>query len=65
MCELEDGQCACQPYVIGRQCDKCEEGYFNLESTTGCEACLCDPTGSNSTSCDQVSGQVRIQFGVM
>ncbi|XP_067941186.1 laminin subunit gamma-1-like [Watersipora subatra] len=63
-CEENDGQCACLPYVTGRQCDECFEGYYNLESTEGCIACLCDPTGSSSTKCDIYTGQCMCKPGI-
>ncbi|CAF1263772.1 unnamed protein product, partial [Didymodactylos carnosus] len=31
-CNLQNGQCQCKSNVIGRQCDKCEDGYWNLNS---------------------------------
>ena len=34
-CNLRDGQCPCLPNVIGRRCDQCEPGYWNLDSGIG------------------------------
>ncbi|KAF6021666.1 LanB2 [Bugula neritina] len=64
VCELETGQCSCLPYVTGRQCDQCEDGYFNLESSTGCEACLCNLIGSLNTTCDLQTGQCDCKTGI-
>lgn len=29
------GSCPCLPKVEGRQCDKCQSGYWNIDSGTG------------------------------
>jgi coxsackievirus/adenovirus receptor len=34
-CDLQAGQCSCKSNVQGRQCDKCENGYWNLNSDRG------------------------------
>lgn len=31
-CEQLTGHCTCKPHVIGRNCDKCEEGYYHILS---------------------------------
>lgn len=31
-CDQLTGHCACKPHVIGRNCDKCEEGYYHIMS---------------------------------
>uniref|UniRef100_A0A4X1VPX5 Laminin subunit alpha-3 n=1 Tax=Sus scrofa TaxID=9823 RepID=A0A4X1VPX5_PIG len=53
-CSPEGGQCPCRPHVIGRQCTRCQMGYYGFphckpcscgqrlcEETTG--TCLCPP----------------------
>ncbi|XP_074208255.1 laminin subunit alpha-3 isoform X2 [Camelus bactrianus] len=53
-CSPEGGQCPCRPHVIGRQCTRCQVGYYGFphckpcncgqrlcEETTG--RCLCPP----------------------
>jgi len=37
--ELEAGRCHCKLFVVGRRCDQCENGYWNLEEDNpdGCE----------------------------
>ena len=34
VCEQDRGQCTCKSHVIGRQCDECEAGFWNLTSGT-------------------------------
>lgn len=63
-CDPTSGSCPCLPHVEGRQCDKCESGYWNIDSGTGCEECNCDPIGSLGRSCDQGSGQCQCKKGV-
>merc|ERR1719422_2685894 len=41
ICNGYTGDCLCKPHVIGRNCEKCADGYFNLESGEGCEPCNC------------------------
>ena len=36
-CDPVSGSCPCLPHVEGRQCDKCEVGYWNIDSGTGTE----------------------------
>ena len=31
-CEVITGQCECKQFVMGRQCNVCEEGSSNLEA---------------------------------
>ncbi|XP_071947989.1 laminin subunit gamma-1-like [Antedon mediterranea] len=59
-----NGVCHCQENVLGDKCDECYDGYFNIASGNGCEACGCSPTGSTRYSCDQISGQCDCRQGV-
>nr|KAF6358406.1 laminin subunit alpha 3 [Pipistrellus kuhlii] len=64
-CSPEGGQCPCRPGVIGRQCTRCQTGYYGFphckpcscgwrpcEETTG--QCLCPPrtAGPQCQACD-------------
>ncbi|XP_072335979.1 laminin subunit beta-3-like [Scyliorhinus torazame] len=56
-CNPITGQCNCLPNVIGSNCDRCAEGYWNLRRGIGCEPCSCDSKNSFSQRCDAVTGQ--------
>ena len=38
-CNLDSGQCPCLPNVIGRKCDVCDDGFWNIESGNGKNSC--------------------------
>ncbi|XP_015910992.1 laminin subunit alpha-1 isoform X2 [Parasteatoda tepidariorum] len=61
-CDLVTGQCICKPGVIGRTCNRCADGYGNLEA--GCEPCNCNRIGSHSEVCDPSSGHCSCKPGV-
>ncbi|GAB0100956.1 Laminin subunit gamma-1 [Sergentomyia squamirostris] len=69
MCDSLTGNCRCKPYVVGRNCNECQNGYFNIISGHGCESCNCDPVGSYSaghnSTCDRFTGQCRCKPGVV
>ncbi|XP_022901347.2 laminin subunit beta-1-like [Onthophagus taurus] len=46
----------CYPNVVGADCDKCEENYWNIRSGKGCEPCDCDRVGSKHPQCNEDSG---------
>ena len=59
ICNGFTGDCSCKPHVVGRDCDKCADGYFNIDSGQGCEPCNCDATGSQNATCHVVTGQCK------
>ncbi|GFT98444.1 laminin subunit gamma-1 [Nephila pilipes] len=64
-CESTGGQCRCKADVIGRRCDKCRKGYWNIDSGQGCSACDCNRIGSVNQTCDIRSGQCHCRPGVV
>ncbi|CAH1787839.1 unnamed protein product [Owenia fusiformis] len=64
LCESGTGQCRCKFNVIGRKCDMCREGYWNVDSDNGCERCNCDRIGSYNGSCEIQTGQCNCKDGV-
>lgn len=64
MCDQQTGNCHCKANVIGRDCNECKNGYWNIMSGNGCESCNCDPIGSYNSTCDTFTGQCRCKPGV-
>lgn len=62
-CNRVTGQCPCYKNVIGLQCDECLENHWKIASGEGCDACECDPVGSNSTQCNKFDGQCNCKQG--
>ncbi|VDM96599.1 unnamed protein product [Thelazia callipaeda] len=60
-CTLVEGQCNCKRHVAGRRCEKCADGFFQLEAHNkfGCKACKCDIGGALGVSCDMETGECR------
>lgn len=65
ICDPNNGNCQCKPNVIGRNCNECKNGYWNIISGNGCENCNCDPTGSFNSSCDTYTGECYCKPGVV
>ncbi|XP_041356954.1 laminin subunit alpha-2-like isoform X2 [Gigantopelta aegis] len=61
-CDPQTGQCSCKPLYAGRQCNKCQPGYGNIQD--GCPRCHCDRTGSRDLNCDPVTGQCSCRRGI-
>ena len=64
ICNKYTGDCSCKPQVVGRDCDRCKDGYFNIESGKGCDPCNCDVTGSYNETCHVETGQCFCRPGV-
>ncbi|VBB28863.1 unnamed protein product [Acanthocheilonema viteae] len=60
-CSTEGGQCNCKRNVAGRRCDKCADGFFQLEmyNQFECQACNCDVGGALGIGCDMQTGECR------
>lgn len=63
-CDQLTGHCACKPHVVGRNCDKCEEGYYHILSGEGCTPCNCDLEGSYNRTCEPITGQCQCRPGI-
>ena len=55
-CNKFGGECACKPHVIGRQCSRCESGYYGFPD---CQECNCI-----SGSCNDVTGKCDCPINV-
>uniref|UniRef100_A0A8D0CXN5 Laminin subunit alpha-1 n=1 Tax=Sander lucioperca TaxID=283035 RepID=A0A8D0CXN5_SANLU len=63
VCDVTTGQCSCRENVTGRACDRCQFGFFGLQSGRGCRPCSCSQSGSLSESCDK-EGRCQCVEGV-
>lgn len=63
-CHKHTGQCTCRANVIGRICDRCADGFWQLESGVGCHSCACNAIGSQAHTCDTYTGQCSCKQGV-
>uniref|UniRef100_A0A8C3TBV3 Laminin subunit gamma-3 n=1 Tax=Chelydra serpentina TaxID=8475 RepID=A0A8C3TBV3_CHESE len=62
-CDPLTGQCTCLPHVTGRDCSRCQPGYYDLQPGTGCKSCECHPVGSQDSQCHPLTGQCPCQPG--
>ncbi|XP_030623498.1 laminin subunit alpha-1 [Chanos chanos] len=58
-CDAATGECICPPHTTGLKCEQCEEDHWGHDSVTGCKACNCSVSGSDSSQCDLVTGQCQ------
>ncbi|CAG9761693.1 unnamed protein product [Ceutorhynchus assimilis] len=64
ICDSSTGACLCKNRVVGRNCDQCEDGFYNLQSGEGCQSCNCDPIGAFNSTCNLYTGQCHCRPGV-
>ncbi|XP_044848953.1 laminin subunit gamma-3 [Mauremys mutica] len=62
-CDPLTGQCTCLPHVTGRDCSRCQTGFYDLQPGTGCKSCECHPVGSQDSQCHPLTGQCPCQPG--
>lgn len=63
-CDKFTGKCFCRENVTGRACDKCVDGFWNLQADHGCESCQCNVIGSVDRNCSSYTGQCNCKPGV-
>uniref|UniRef100_A0A8C4VW64 Laminin subunit gamma-3 n=1 Tax=Gopherus evgoodei TaxID=1825980 RepID=A0A8C4VW64_9SAUR len=63
-CDPLTGQCTCLPHVTGRDCSRCQPGFYDLQPGTGCKSCECHLVGSQDSQCHPLTGQCPCQPGV-
>ena len=63
-CNALTGKCSCKPNVVGHDCEKCKDGFWNLNSGAGCEDCHCDSVGSINATCHDATGQCFCREGI-
>ncbi|XP_078319283.1 laminin subunit alpha-2-like isoform X3 [Crassostrea virginica] len=57
-CDQETGECLrCLNHTEGRNCQRCQDGYYGTAVNGDCTACNCDLNGAVNGSCDQYSGR--------
>eukprot|EP00062_Callorhinchus_milii_P018719 gi/632972566/ref/XP_007902721.1/ PREDICTED: usherin [Callorhinchus milii] len=63
------GQCKCKRRVSGRQCNQCQDGFYNLRFSDpdGCSPCNCNTSGTvnGDITCHQNSGQCKCKANVI
>ncbi|XP_042331708.1 LOW QUALITY PROTEIN: usherin [Sceloporus undulatus] len=69
LCDGIGGQCNCKRHVSGRQCNQCQEGFYNLQQSDpgGCSPCNCNTSGTvnGDITCHQNSGQCKCKENVI
>lgn len=53
-CDHLSGQCRCKDNVVGRQCDRCEPGFYGFPN---CRPCDCNEAGTEEEVCDSFNGR--------
>jgi len=60
-------QCFCREGYTGKSCERCDYGFYGDPNGVGrghCEPCQCNPYGSVSDECDEVTGQCNCRPGI-
>ncbi|XP_069911419.1 usherin isoform X2 [Oryctolagus cuniculus] len=69
LCDQIGGQCNCKRHVSGRQCNQCQNGFYNLQELDpdGCSPCNCNTSGTvdGDITCHQNSGQCKCKANVI
>nr|XP_004672060.2 usherin [Jaculus jaculus] len=69
LCDQIGGQCDCKRHVSGRQCSRCQDGFYDLRALNadGCRPCNCNPSGTvdGDITCHQNSGQCMCKANVI
>ncbi|XP_025748029.1 usherin [Callorhinus ursinus] len=69
LCDKIGGQCNCKRHVSGRQCNQCQNGFYNLQESDpdGCSSCNCSTSGTvdGDTTCHPNSGQCKCKANVI
>lgn len=65
LCDSRSGHCECKNYVMGRKCDQCIQGYWDISGENGCQSCGCNMFGSHNLTCDQFTGKCYCRPGVI
>ncbi|XP_019331197.1 laminin subunit gamma-3 [Alligator mississippiensis] len=63
-CDPITGQCPCLQHVTGRDCSRCQHGYYDLQPGAGCKSCKCNLVGSQESQCHLLTGQCPCRPGV-
>ncbi|XP_053308878.1 laminin subunit alpha-5 isoform X2 [Spea bombifrons] len=65
-CQQVTGQCFCKPNICSRNCNRCKEGFYNLEPNSyfGCQGCQCDIGGSIGLACHEKNGDCQCRDNV-
>ena len=57
----KNGYCNCKGNVVGKTCDTCLPGYWNIASVKGCEKCTCS---RGAIGCEVTTGRCTCKPGI-